>query len=410
VDLALTFYSLAALYALLAWLYPKGESSQPSGWLVLAGVFGGACLSIKYTGGVTLLILGAVLLWSLIRRHLTLRHALLGGLVVGGLSLAVAAPWYLKNAIVAGNPVYPLVWGGHEWNEIDTRWLLAIGQEMSVLDLLIVPWTLTVVGQQGTAAYDATYSPLFLMLLPLLLIVRRKAPGLGALLIAAGMGYGTWIVSGAAAYGTFVLRGRQLLPIFAPLSLLCAYSLDRMELWDRPSFSLQRVLKIITGLTLGFGLLSHVLLATSLNPWPYLVGQQSREHYLESYVPQRLQQTFGYLNENLDPDDKVLFVWELRSYGLEIPHQADILLNNFAQSLARYGSPEGVADGLAEEGFTHILVNQYIYPWITSDYPLTSEEQANWESFQARYLTTDTLVHAEDEYLELYRLVPEQGK
>jgi hypothetical protein len=279
---------------------------------------------------------------------------------------------------------------------------------MSILDLLIVPWTLTVLGQQGTVAFDATYSPLFLMLLPLLLVVRRKAPGRGVLLIAAGVGYFVWILSGAAAYGTFVLRGRQLLPIFAPLSLLCAYSLKGMHIWDRPSFSLQGVLKIITGLTLGFGLLSQILLTASLNPWPYLVGHQSREHYLESYVPQRLQQTFKYLNENLDFDDKVLFVWELRSYGLGIPHQADILLNNFAQSLARYGSPESVADGLVEEGFTHILVNEYIYPWIISDYPLTSEEKAGWDSFQAQFLTRDTLVHAQGEYLQLYRLTPEK--
>jgi hypothetical protein len=330
--------------------------------------------------------------------------------VAGGLALLVAAPWYIKNAIVAGNPIYPLVWGGRGWNDIDTRWLLAIGQEMSILDLLIVPWTLTVLGQQGTAAFDATYSPLFLTLLPLLLVVERKAPGLGGMLIAAGVGYIFWIVSGAAAYGTFILRGRQLLPIFAPLCLLCAYSLNGLHIWDRPSFSLQRVIKIVTGLTLGFGLLSQILLITSLNPWPYLVGHQSRDQYLESYIPQRLQQTLRYLDENLDPDAKVLFVWELRSYGLGIPHQADILLNNYAQSLARYGSPEGVAEGLAQEGFTHILVNQYIYPWITRDYPLTSEERASWESFEAQYLTHDTLVHAEDAYLKLYRLTPEGGR
>jgi hypothetical protein len=336
----------------------------------------------------------------------TIRTALTGGLVIGGLTLAVAAAWYVKNAIVANNPIYPLVWGGREWNDIATRWLLGIGQKMSLLDLLVVPWTLTVMGTQGTVAYDATYSPLFLVLLPLLLIVPRKARGLGELLLAAAMGYLVWIVSSAAAYGTFVLQGRLLLPIFAPLSLLCAYSLDGMSTWDRPSFSLQRVLKIITGLTLAVGLFSQILLTISLNPWPYLVGYQSRDGYLENQIPQRLHQTFRYLNENLGPDDKVLFVWELRSYGLDVPHKADDLLDNFAQSLARYGSPEAVAEGLSQEGFTHVLVNQYIYPWIISDYPLTQEERASWERFQAQYLTRDALVHAESDTLVLYRLPP----
>lgn len=412
VDLALTFYSFAALYALLNWL-PRAKSTDPSqpeiqsptlGWLVLAGLFGGAALSIKYTGVLPLAVLGTVLLWSTFRGRLPARRFLWSGLVIAGLASVVAAPWYLKNAIIAGNPLYPLVWGGREWNEIDTRWLLAIGQEMSLLDLLLIPWTLTVVGTQGTAAYDATYSPLFLALLPLLFIVPRRARGLGELLLAAAIGYVLWLLNSAAAYGRFVLQGRFLLPIFAPLSLVCAYNLNELHIWDRPAFSLQRVLRMVIGLTLLAGLLSQVLLTVGLNPWPYLVGHQSRDDYLDRYVSQNLHQTFTYANRNLTPDDKIFFVWELRSYGLDVPHEADTLLNNFPQRLAQYGSPEGVLVGLRREGFTHLLVNRYIYPWILTDYPITAQEQAAWEEFQRRFLTDDRVIHAEGDFLVLYRL------
>jgi hypothetical protein len=404
VDLTLTFYTFAALYALLNWLHP-GDDPQPApGWLILAGLFAGVAPASKYTGVVSLLILGGVLLWALVRRHLTARRFLRSGLILAGCVLVVAGPWYVKNAIVAGNPLYPLVWGGRAWNEIATRWLLVPGREMSVIDLLAVPWTLTVMGTQGTVAYDATYSPLFLTLLPLLLVIRRRAAGLSALLLAAAIGYVFWIVSGAAAYGTFILRGRQILPIFAPLSLLCAYSLEGLSIWDRKTFSLKRVLSMIAGLTLAFGLLSQVLLTAGLNPWPYLVGIQSRNDYLDQYTAQRLNQAVTYLNENLSSADKVLFVWEPRSYGCRIPYKADVVFDNFGQRLARDGTPEGVLTGLQQEGFTHVLVNAYVYPWIVSDFPITPQEQAGWEAFRARYLTADTLVHTEGEYLELYRL------
>jgi hypothetical protein len=413
VDLALTFYGFAAVYALLQWLtahrtttrveHEAGRDSA-SGWLVLAGLFCGAGLSIKYTGLVCLLMLGVILLWELLRRRLTMRRFLGPGLVLAGLALAVAAPWYIKNAIVAGNPLYPLVWGGREWNEIDTRWLLAIGEEMSLLDLLLVPWTLTVVGSQGTVAFDSTYSPLFLMLLPLLLIVRRRAPGLAELLLTAAIGYGFWFLNSAVAYGRFVLQGRFLLPIFAPLSLVCAHNLNGLHIWDRPAFSLQRVLKMVTGLTLIVGLFGQVLLIVDLNPWSYLVGHQSRDDYLDRHVSQNLHQVITYANETLTPSDKIFFVWELRSYGLDVPHEADTLLNNFPQRLAQYGSPEGVLAGLRKEGFTHILVNQYVYPWIVTDYPITGREQAAWEEFQNRFLTKDRIIHAEDDFLVLYRL------
>lgn len=417
VDLTLTFYNFAALYALVNWVFSfgsdePGDAPAPTshaGWLVLAGLCSGAALSIKYTAVVTLLVLGTILFWSLIRRRLTIRRFVVGGLVVLGFALVVAAPWYVKNAVVAGNFLYPLLWGGKEWNEIATRWLLVSGQKMSFWDLLVVPWTLTVMGTQGTEAFDSTYSPLFLALLPLLLIVRRQARGIGELLLAAAVGYVFWILSGAAAYGTFVLRGRQVLPIFAPLSLLCAYSLDGLHIWDRPFFSLQRFLKMVVILTLAFGLLSQTLLTVGLNPWPYLFGYQSRDDYLARYTTQRLHQTFAYLNENLTAEDKVFFVWEPRSYGLTVPHEADVLLDNFVQRLHRYGSPPGVLTGLREEGFTHILVNQFVYPWIVTDFPITPEEQAAWEEFQAQYLTTDLLVHAEEEYLKLYRLSPTVG-
>jgi hypothetical protein len=416
VDLTLTFYNFAAIYALLNWLPPGSEQEQPTdqnqerahpqspGWLVLSGLFCGAAMSTKYTAVVSLLVLGAILLWGLIRRHLSVRRVIAGGLVVAGLALAVVAPWYVKNAVVAGNPLYPLVWGGRAWNEVDTRWLLALGQKMSLLDLLIIPWSMTVIGKQGTPAYDATISPLFLILLPLLLLVRRRGRFLGELLLATGVVYVFWIASAGAAYGTFVLQGRMVLPIFAPLSLLCAYSLEGMRIWDRKELSIQWVLKALVAIALTAGLVSQILLTVGLNPWPYLTGHQSRDDYQSIYIPQRLHQSISYLNENLTSEDKVFFIWEPRSYGLRIPHEADPPLNNFAQRLDHYGTPEAVLEGLRQEGFTHVLVNEFIYRWIPTEFPITPEEQAAWEMFQARYLTDETLVHAEEEYLQLYRL------
>jgi hypothetical protein len=358
---------------------------------------------------VTLLVLAAILLWALLRHRLTLRSFVTGGLVVAGSALALASPWYIKNVIVAGNPIYPLVWGGPGWNEISTRWMLVLGKEMNVLDLLAVPWTLTVIGTQGTVAYDATTSPLFLILLPLLLVVRRRAWGLAELLLAAAVGYAAWLASGAAAYGTFVLQGRFLLPIFAPLGLLCAYALEGMRRWDRKGFSLHRFLRMVVILTLVIGLLGQVILTAGLDPWPYLAGLRSREQHMEKYTSQRVVQAIEYMNETLTPDDKVLFVWEPRTYGLHVPHEGDVLFDNYAQRQALYGSPEAVVEGLRSEGFTHLLVNEFIYPWMIEEYPLTPEEQAGWEELRDRVLTADALVHAEEEFLYLYRLPPEEG-
>lgn len=419
VDVALTFCSFAALHALLNWLPsersgsgqrhatapPDTLESGQMGWLILAGLFTGASASIKYTGVVSLLIPDVVLLWWLIRRRLTARRFLTGILVVAGLALAVSAPWYLKNAVVTGNPVYPLVWGGSDWNEISARWLDPRGPKASLPDLITLPWRLIVLGQEGTLAYGATFSPLFLALLPLLVVVvRRKAPGLGELLLAAALGYVFWLANGLIATGSLFLNGRLLLPIFAPLSLLCAYGLEGMRIWDRKRFSLRRLLIMLTGLTLAVELLGSALLLVGLNPWPYLAGYQSRDDYQDQYVSMRYHQAITYLNENLAGEDKVLFFWEPRGYGCAVPHEADPLFDNFSQALARYGSVEGMVAGLRSEGFTHLLVNEYIYTWVPDGFPITQEELAAWEELQTRYLTGEALVHAEGEFLKLYRL------
>jgi 4-amino-4-deoxy-L-arabinose transferase-like glycosyltransferase len=409
VDLAVTFYSFVAVYALFVYLRATGADSErrptgSMGWLLLAGVFAGASISIKYMGASIVLVLGAILVWWLIRRKLTPRHFLVTSLVLAGLTLAVGGGWYLKNAIVAGNPIYPLVWGGRGWNEISTRWLLTLGEELSLVDLLTVPWTLTVLGTQGTVAYDATFSPLFLLLVPLLLFVPRRAAGLAELGLAAGVGYLGWLASGAVSYGQFVLQGRFLLPIFAPLSLLSAYALDGMRAWDRPGFSLHRVLKMLAALTMVVTLLSQLLFVARFNPVPFLTGYESRQAFQDRMITQQWNQAISYINENLGADDRVMFVWEPRIYGLRVAYQADVVFDNVSQLVYRYGSPERVLLGLCEEGFTHMLVNRYTYHWIVTDYPLTAGERSVWEAFEADYLTDDSAVYTDGTYLTLYAL------
>jgi hypothetical protein len=64
-------------------------------------------------------------------------------------------------------------------------------------------------------------------------------------------------------------------------------------------------------------------------------------------------------------------------------------------------------EGLQTEGLTHLLVNQFVYPWIVQDYPLTTEEKAVWEEFISRYLTDEAVVYTDGKYLILYQIQAE---
>ncbi len=126
------FLAAATLAATLAWTGPAPRAGRC--WL-LAGLLAGAAAACKYTAILTTVapLFGAALVGPAWRRHAAAADAtsrpcsgftsavvfLLGVLVTLG-------PWLAKNAILTGNPTYPLlyrVFGGTNWTpEKNAKW------------------------------------------------------------------------------------------------------------------------------------------------------------------------------------------------------------------------------------------------------------------------------------------------
>jgi len=173
-----------------------------------------------------------------------LRAAVLGSLAYVGIALAVCWPWYLKSYLSTGNPVYPFaysVFGGKMWTAERTvpyrRHQLEFGmgelppqeemQQMSALqqrfcgprsplNLLLAPVNLTLYPPEFTVpltpfgAYAlSSIGPLYLALLPLLLMMKRRRPVGWLLLIFAPL-WVWWLMS--------MQLTRYLLP---SLALIC---------------------------------------------------------------------------------------------------------------------------------------------------------------------------------------------
>ncbi|RYG47642.1 DUF2029 domain-containing protein [bacterium] len=89
----------------------------PERWLV-AGALIGLAAGSKYTGLQTILVGGLVALPFAGRAHL--RPALMA-LVLAG---AVASPWYLRNIVQTGNPVFPFFYSvlkGRDWSDFNAK-------------------------------------------------------------------------------------------------------------------------------------------------------------------------------------------------------------------------------------------------------------------------------------------------
>ena len=397
VDLTLAFYEFMAFFACVNWL----DNRRNSRWLLVTGVLCGLAMSVKYTGATALLIVLLITIVAAVKSRAHYRHYLTGLLVLVLVAIAVASPWYIKNLAYTGNPIYPYIFGGRNWNELRSAWLNHIGVQLSPLQLLLVPWEITVLGTQGTEAFDATISPYFLAFLPLLLFVRRDHRALLPLTVSSVTTYVLWIAAGAAAYSTFVLRTRILLPCFAPLSILAAYAVQSLKELDRKRFSLHRFVLMALAVGLTLNVLSLGLSVLGHDPWPFIVGAESREQFLKRQLPDGHYDALEYVNTNLPSSAQVLFFWEPRSYYCQRHCLPDVVFDHFSQLANEHSDADAIAQALVGRNVTHILVNQRWLAMGTHEDLFTGEDRMLLRELESQYLQP---VYVDEELYTLYEL------
>jgi hypothetical protein len=418
VDLGLIFYEFTAFYALMRWLEARDKWSgfgnpgraraeeRDKKWLALAAILCGLAMGVKYTS-VILPITLALIIALRVRQEGPKEMARVL-LLFGALAIVVALPWYLKNFISTGNPFYPFFFGGTYWDEFRAWWYSRAGTGLAFTApwrLLIAPWEMTVLGIQGTERYDATIGPILLTVIPLLALVWRKITPeerrvIGCALLVCLIQYLFWLYG--VAQSALLVQTRLLFPIFALLALLAGYTVERLALLTRRAFSLQWFVTTVLLLALGLNALSSALHFISDSPLRYVTGFESKESYLTRHLG-LYYTTVVYINENLPPSAKILFLWEPRSYYCQRDCWPDALLDKFKHLTYKYHDAEGIALSLQREGVTHLLLHQTGLEYILEVQfdPITPDDVATLTALQEDYLR---LIHDEDGAYLLYEL------
>jgi hypothetical protein len=318
---------LACALALSAWnLYRFVRYSERSG-LLLAGIFAGSAAGMKYLGLIAALTLAAVAA-IVIGRRLNYRVALAFGLP----AVAVALPWYVKNALLTGNPFYPHVFGGlnpSAARELDSS-MRSFGHGRAPLDFLLLPVRLLA----DAKPFDAGefLSPLFLVFAPTALLISRARNAV----LAAWAGVLIFVV----AWFVTTQQARFLVPLMPVLAVLAALGALTLSSQGR----LGRVLVVAgTAAALAVGLGASVVYAAQFAP--VVVGTESRDQFLTEKVSN--YEGVEWLNRQLGPEDKVATdIWAL--LYLNVPYttfgtMGDVLpLNAGAQATRSFVAKQGV--------------------------------------------------------------------
>jgi 4-amino-4-deoxy-L-arabinose transferase-like glycosyltransferase len=226
IDLGLAFAVTASLLSLLRYLR---ERRTPD--LALAGLAAGLGCGVKQQGLIGALALAVALGLELAARRAALRRPLA---VFGACTLLAAAPWYAKSAIWTLNPLYPVgnrllhgIYAGlgvpepardvlrREWfsdmpelAHVDLGgYHRLLGRGHDLADLVMLPVWMSIDSRDTPADeppvhYKGESSPLYLVLLPLLLLVRpvRAATVAPCLVVAGVMGGALALVAPQHSY------------------------------------------------------------------------------------------------------------------------------------------------------------------------------------------------------------------
>jgi hypothetical protein len=355
IDAGWALYEFLSLYAVLNW-----TKSRNSTWLIISGISIGFALGSKYLAIATAGLLG---LWILWQSRTQWREILFNTVRYGALGILIASPWYIRNYLASGNPIYPFFFGGPGW-EPDRLMLLDeflhnFGTGYTLWDYLLLPFNIFVQSKRFNTF--STEVPSFLFIIALLYPLRR---GDGKANII-----GLFTLIYFAYWATGSQQIRFLLPIFPSLSIITA-----VVLMSLGSPRIQRILLAgLVGGTIVATVVYQGIYISTAKPFGVILGIESKEDFLSRGVP--VFNVDQFIRKNLLPDAQVMQLWNGETYycGEQCLQSADPLSWT---RMVKINSEDvnSVRSSLREMGATHLLLSGDVL-WFTQYHDWKGDHQ-----------------------------------
>jgi hypothetical protein len=295
--------------------------------------------------------------------------------VFAAVALVVFSPWMIRNTLLKGNPLYPMLnrvfnpgasSDQDEWSRTasmvqDTSNTLTVRRlvfKESPGYIALIPFRIFWEGRDDDPRYfDGRLNPLMLMFLPFALVPwHGRARRLAA---ERWVWWAFMVLFMLMAFFLAPIRIRYLLPVLPAICILVVVGIYNLRaLIDSSSIlALRRVgsIALAAAVILMFGLnLDYVVQRFQrLEPLAYLSGQVSRDEYIAQRRPE--YPLIQYANAHMAPDDRVLalFLGQRRYY-----FDRDVIFNEgyLAQIVKQAQDSEAIGRGLEEARVTHLIV------------------------------------------------------
>jgi len=372
VDLGLIFFSTAALLSLIKWR----ENGFQIKYLIVSAVLCGLAMGTKYNGLITCFLLTLFVLFISAGANRAEPHGRMKAIANGFVFLTVAviifSPWMIRDYVWTGNPIYPLY---NQWFNPDHVARKSIGlftyralvYHESWVEILLLPIRIFFQGQDGNPQFfDGKLNP-FLLLFPIAAFyhLRKDSEKIKTekkILLTFSALYFSF------AFFSSGLRIRYIAPIIPPLVILAVFGMKRLfdSLGGLRSLPLRNGGKLFAVFLVLFALSLNALYVYGqfryVKPFSYLLGNISRDEYIERYRPE--YPAMKYINGHLPLDAKILFVFiGNRGYYCHRAYLFDMINNRSKLAMLLKSSQDihGAWRTLRKEGVTHFLINMNVF-------------------------------------------------
>jgi hypothetical protein len=426
VDLWVFLFGLATIIVL-----EEFTRTKKWGWVGFAAIYAGLAFSTKYTAGMILPIgvvyLFVVWIQSLPARPFTKsvsyeategdrpnafltwsrswRSLVIPILLFVTISLIVFAPWLIKNYALTGNPVYPFFLDGKDMDDLRLSFYQGERYAWTIFDPLLLPFEGTIMGIEGGPKFNTSISPLFLALIPGVILGwqffreenRKFIVRLAALVLCAWF---VWALGSQIA--STLTRTRHYYVIFSALAILASFGYDSVRRLKFQSVELGWLMQRLVIFVLILVAVTEVLFFAKASPIRVLSGFQTKEEYLTEQLG-----WFGPAMQGINSlpnGSSVAMFWEPRSYYCEVPCSPDVILDRWWYLMRTTGGAREVASLLQTQGYTHVLIYDFGVELVRDTDNLL--EAHDWEELERFREEELRVVHEYHDAYTLYELFP----
>ena len=390
VDIGWALYEFLAVYAFALWV--QNDRRQ---WLALSGVAIGLALGSKYMALGGAAVLGLGVLWRSRGRgwKAMLAHAAL----FGSIALLVGSPWYVKNWLWGGNPVYPLFLGGVGWAaervKLHTVYHRSFGAGYSLANYLLLPWNLYAQHERFGTFKGSVEVPSLLFPLALLYPFTRRFRTMDHVAWVALLRFVLWSLGSQQI--------RLLLPIFPVLSVLTGGVMLNLATWPAVRRWGQAIAAGLTGGMVVTTLVYSLLFVRTVRPLEVVSGVESKDAFLRRVVPD--YPGLHFAQATLPPQARVFMMWDGRGYYCDRRCLPDVDHSGWTRLVLSDSRVPSVADSLRAMGAHYLLFSIEDADFILQHDPTEQHLQAA-EFFLQSFRQACTREIYRDEWVQLFEL------